>query len=62
MIVMDKVLQKGSIEAFAAAEKINLYVSKGEAIDLSFNGNPYGSPGKGIMKNIEVTSKGIKVK
>lgn len=60
--LFERVLSKGTSESFTADKKIELYVAKAEAIELVLNGESLGSPGRGVIKNIEVTSKGIRIK
>jgi cytoskeletal protein RodZ len=57
-----RMLPKGSIESFKASEKIELYIGKAEAVELILNGKSLGSPGKGLIKNLEITKKGIRIK
>jgi len=57
-----RVLPKGSSETISASSKVELYTARGEAIEIIINGKSYGSPGRGILKNIEITSLGVKVK
>lgn len=60
--VFSRVLMRGSVEQFTAKDRINIYVAKGEAIELFLNGRSLGSPGKGPIKDIEITRSGLKVK
>jgi len=52
----------GLSEPIKVNERAELYVTKGEAIELVLNGRSVGSPGKGIIKSLEVTSEGVKIK
>lgn len=61
VLIMERVLPKGARESFKAQDRIDLYVAKGEAVDISLNGKSLGSPGKGL-RNIEITRKGMKVR
>ncbi|MCM8790844.1 MAG: helix-turn-helix domain-containing protein [Candidatus Omnitrophica bacterium] len=61
-LLFERVLDKGTAEEFTAENVINIYVAKGEAIELVLNGKSLGSPGTGLMKNIEITRSGVKVK
>lgn len=58
--IFNRVLQKGVSESIKAGEKIELYIAKAEAVELFLNGKSLGSLGRGTIKNLEITSKGIK--
>lgn len=57
-----RVLPKNSSETVTANDKIELYIAKGEAVEIIIDGKSFGSPGRGILKNIEVTGRGFKLK
>lgn len=59
-VLFDRVLPKGLSESFYCEEKMVIQVAKGEAVELVLNGKSLGSPGNGPLKNIEITSNGIK--
>lgn len=59
--VFKSVLKKGSVEAYKADEKFQLWTGKGEFLDLVLNGNPLGSPGAGVIKKIILTREGLKI-
>lgn len=59
--VFKSVLKKGSVEAYKADEKFQLWTGKGEFLDLVLNGNPLGSPGGGVIKKIVLTREGLKI-
>ena len=59
-LLFGSVIHKGSMESFNAEEKISLDVAKAEAIELILDGKPMGSIGRGVIKNLEITKKGIK--
>ena len=61
-LIFERVLSPGTVESFTANDRINIYTAKAEAIELFLNGRSLGSPGKGIMKNIEITRSGLKIK
>ena len=45
-----------------ADEVIDIYVAKAEAVELILNGKPLAVPGKGVIKDLEISRKGVKVK
>jgi cytoskeletal protein RodZ len=61
-LLFSRVLTRGSVESFTAKDRINIYVAKGEAIELFLNGKSLGAPGKGPVKDIEITRSGLKIK
>ena len=61
-LLFSRVLYRGAVESFTAEERINIYVAKAEAIELFLNGRSLGSPGRGLIKNIEITRNGLKLK
>jgi cytoskeletal protein RodZ len=62
VLLFERVLPKGTAEIFTADKAINIYAAEGSSIELVLNGKQMGSPGKGILKNIEITRTGIRVK
>ncbi|MCX5678508.1 MAG: helix-turn-helix domain-containing protein [Candidatus Omnitrophica bacterium] len=62
VLLFERVLSKGTAEIFTAEKSINIYAADGSSIELVLNGKQMGSPGKGILKNIEITRTGIKIK
>ena len=61
-LIFERVLQDGASESFTATDRINIYVAKAEAIELILNKKNLGSPGKGLIRNIEITRTGIKIR
>jgi len=61
-LLFKRVLQKGSVELFTAYDSINIYAAKGEAIELTLNGKYLGSPGTGLIKDLEITRRGVRLK
>jgi len=58
----ERVLPKGSAEIFRCNSKLEIFTAKGEAIEIIVNGKSLGSPGRGVIRHVEVTAKGMKVK
>ncbi|MDD5495745.1 MAG: DUF4115 domain-containing protein [Candidatus Omnitrophica bacterium] len=61
VILFERVLPKGTIESFSANNKFEIFIRKAEAIELTLNGQFLGTPGKGVIKELEITRKGIKI-
>jgi cytoskeletal protein RodZ len=59
--VFKSTLKKGSVETYRADNKFQLWTGKGEYVDLTLNGNPLGSPGNGVIRNISLTREGLTV-
>ena len=59
--IFKSVLPKGSVEAWRANKKIELWVGKAESVELILNGTSLGSPGKGVKKGILITPQGMKI-
>ncbi|MFA6141685.1 MAG: RodZ domain-containing protein [Candidatus Omnitrophota bacterium] len=62
VLLFKRSLQKGSVESITANDSINISAAKAEAIEISLNGTNLGSPGKGIVKNLEITRTGARIK
>lgn len=60
-VVFKSILKKGSVEAYKADDKFQLWTGKGEYLDLVLNGNPLGSPGGGVLKKIILTREGLSI-
>lgn len=61
-IAFEGILKKASQEEWAFKKEMRLWVGNGAFVELTLNGKYYGSPGRGVIKNIIVTENGIKVK
>ena len=57
-----RVLPKGLAESVTAREKVELFVANGDVVEIFLNGRSLGSPGKGVIKDLEITRNGMKVK
>lgn len=62
VLLFKRSLQKGSVESITANDSINISAAKAEAIEISLNGINLGSPGKGIVNNLEITRTGARIK
>ncbi len=62
VLLFKRVLPKGSEETFAVKNSANIFVGRAEYIEIIVDGKSLGSPGKGVARNVEVTSNGIKIK
>ena len=62
ILLFKRFLQKGTVESFNADESIVLYVAKLEAVELILDGKPLDSPGSGLVKHLEITRSGARVK
>jgi len=62
VLLCDRFMPKDLVETFTADSRINVFVAKADAVDITVNGRPFGSPGKGTPKNLEITRSGIRVK
>jgi hypothetical protein len=61
-LIFKRVLPKGIEETFSVNNSINMFVGRAEAIEIIINGRSFGSPGRGVIRNIEVTSNGVKTR
>ncbi len=58
--VFSRVFPKGFSESINADEKVDLFIADGSLVEIFINGKSMGSPGRGVMKDLVVTSLGIK--
>jgi len=58
--LFSRVFSKGSSESIKADEKVDLYITEAESVELILNGRSIGSPGRGTIRNLEVTAEGAK--
>jgi hypothetical protein len=61
-MIFQNILQAGSSEEWKADKEFILWTGKAEYLDLILNGNPLGSPGRGVIKNIMITREGMEIK
>lgn len=60
--IFENILAKNSQHEWQADKELELWVGRGEALNLTLNGEYLGSPGSGSIRSIKVTSEGIKVR
>jgi len=58
-IIFQNVLKKGSVEVYTAQKKFQLWIGKGELVELTLNGHSLGSPGNGTLKSLLITHEGL---
>ena len=61
-LLFRRLLPKGAVETFIASGKLNISIAKARSVELALNGRPLSTVGKGAIKDLEITRKGIKVK
>lgn len=62
IVLFKRVLPKGSKETFVADKSITLYIARAEAVKLTLNDKPLQIPAKGVIRDLQITRKGIKIK
>ena len=62
VIIFKRVLPKGTEETLSAENTVNMFIGRAEAIEIIINGKSLGSPGRGVIRNLEVTSNGVRVR
>jgi len=62
VLLFDRVMPKDMLETFTADSRINIFVAKAESIEITVNGRSFGSPGRGVLKDLEITRSGIRVR
>jgi cytoskeletal protein RodZ len=60
--VFEGFLKRSSQEEWAFEKEMHLWLGNAAFVELTLNGKYYGSPGKGVIKDIVVTKEGIKIK
>ena len=61
-LMFEHVLLKGAVESFTAEDSINIFIAKAEAVELTLNGKQLGSLGKGVIRDFEITRKGVRIR
>lgn len=61
-LLFERLLTKGTAEMFTADRSINIYVANGESVEFVLNGKSLGAPGKGLLKDVEITRSGVRLK
>jgi transcriptional regulator with XRE-family HTH domain len=62
VVLFKRVLPKGSEETFKVKNLVNIFVGRAEYIEIFINGKSIGIPGKGVIRNLEVTSNGVRIR
>ena len=47
---------------FSADNSVNMFIARAEYVEIIVNGRSLGTPGRGVIRNLEVTSNGIRVR
>lgn len=58
-VMFQDVMPQGASETWEADESFKIWTGRAEALNISINGTDIGSPGKGVMRNIKITRKGL---
>ncbi len=62
ILFFDRVLPAGLVEKTEANTSIELNIAKAGSLDLSLNGRPIVLQTSGVIKGLEITRKGIRIK
>ena len=62
VLLFRRLLPKGTVETLTASGKLNISIAKARSVELVLNGRPLDTVGKGAIRDLEITRKGIKVK
>ncbi|MDD5428033.1 MAG: DUF4115 domain-containing protein [Candidatus Omnitrophica bacterium] len=62
VLIFKRVLPKGIEETFSVNNSVNMFVGRAESVEIIVNGKSLGAPGRGVIRNIEVTSNGFRVR
>ena len=61
-LLFKRLLPKGTVETVTASGKLNISIAKARSVELVLNGRPLDTAGKGAIRDLEITRKGVKVK
>ncbi len=61
-VVFEDTLPKGGKKEWSAADKIELWVGRAEALNFTINGKSIGNIGKGSIKKIQISRRGLKIR
>ena len=61
-LMFERVLPKGAVESFTAEDNINIFIAKAEAVELTLNGKQLSSLGNGVIRDLEITRRGVRVR
>ena len=59
--VFEGTLQKGRSSSWSANKKIDLWLGRAEALNITVNGYKIGSVGKGRLRNLVITRDGLRI-
>lgn len=62
VVIFKRVLSKGTVETFTANNSVNMFVARSEGIEILVNGKSQDVPGRGVIRDLEITSNGVRVK
>ena len=62
VLLFKRVLPKGIEETFAVKNSANIFIGRAESVEIIVDGKSLGVPGKGVIRNLEVTSNGVRIK
>ncbi|MCX5666320.1 MAG: helix-turn-helix domain-containing protein [Candidatus Omnitrophica bacterium] len=62
ILFFDRVLPAGLVERTEANTSIELDIAKAGSLDLTLNGRPIVLQSKGVIKGLEITRKGVRIK
>lgn len=62
VVLFKSILPKGAEETFSVNNSVNMFIARAEAVEVIVNGQPQQVPGRGVIRDLEVTSNGVRVK
>ena len=60
-VIFENTLSKNSVMTWEAKDELELWVGRGDALDLTLNDNHLGSPGRGRIRRVIINREGMKV-